>query len=134
MAGKISAEELRSTLEGETPFALIDVREPAEYNSSHIPGSSLIPRRLLEFQMAAAVPYNGAQVVLCDDDERRAALAAATLERMGYSHVSVLDGGINRWVSRDHPKTSAKKWKWYTTCPRSMQPSCTDGRIGATSW
>ena len=103
MARNISAEELGSTLEGNTQFALIDVREPAEYNSSHIPGSSLIPRRLLEFQMAAAVPYKGAQVVLCDDDERRAALAATTLERMGYSRVFVLDGGINRWVSRDHP-------------------------------
>ena len=103
MATKISAEELRSTLEGATPFALIDVREPGEYNSSHIPGSSLIPRRLLEFQMAAAVPYKGAQVVLCDDDEKRSTLAAATLERMGHSQVFVLDGGINRWVSLNHP-------------------------------
>ena len=56
MARKQSAEELASTLEGKTPFALIDRREPAEYNSSHIPGSSLIPRWLLEFQMASAVP------------------------------------------------------------------------------
>ena len=103
MAAKISPEDLRSTLEGTAPFALIDVREPAEYNSSHIPGSSLIPRRLLEFQMAAAVPYPGVHVVLCDDDERRAALATVTLERMGYSQVSVLDGGINRWVSQDLP-------------------------------
>ena len=31
-----------------TPFALVDVREPGEYNASHIPGSSLIPRRMLE--------------------------------------------------------------------------------------
>ena len=103
MAATISPEDLRSTLEGTAPFALIDVREPAEYNSSHIPGSSLIPRRLLEFQMAAAVPYPGVPVVLCDDDERRAALAAVTLERIGYSQVSVLDGGINRWVSQDLP-------------------------------
>ena len=38
-------------------------------------------------------------IVLCDDDGRRAQLAAATLERLGYRHVSVLDGGINRWVT-----------------------------------
>ena len=36
---------------------------------------------------------------MCDDDGRRAQLAAATLGRLGYSHVSVLDGGINRWVT-----------------------------------
>ena len=49
--------------------------------------------------MPHAVPFKGTQVVLCDDDGRRAQLAAATLERLGYSHVSVLDGGINRWVT-----------------------------------
>src|SRR6185436_13284673 len=45
----------------------------------------------------------GAQVVVCDDNGRRAALAAATLERMGYRQVSVLKGGVNRWASEDLP-------------------------------
>ena len=81
----------------------IDVREAGEYNSSHIAGSSLIPRRQLEFQLSPAVPYKGTPVILCDDDGRRVSLAAATVERMGYRHVSVLDGGINRWVSQDFP-------------------------------
>jgi len=99
MAGKIAPEALKSLLDGSTPFALIDVREAGEYNSSHIPGSSLIPRRQLEFQVPHAVPYKGTHVVVCDDDGRRAGFAAATVERMGYREVSVLDGGINRWVT-----------------------------------
>ena len=103
MPGEISAEALNALLEGNSPFALIDVREAGEYNSSHIPGASLIPRRELEFRLAASVPYRGVPVVLCDDDGRRAALSAATLEEMGYTQVSVLDRGINGWVSRDYP-------------------------------
>ncbi|PYN44562.1 MAG: sulfurtransferase [Candidatus Rokuibacteriota bacterium] len=99
MAGKIAPEALKSLLDGSTPFALIDVREAGEYNSSHIPGASLIARRQLEFQVPHAVPYKGTHVVVCDDDGRRAGLAAATVERMGYREVSVLDGGINRWVT-----------------------------------
>ena len=99
MAGKIAPEALKSLLDGSTPFALIDVREAGEYNSSHIPGASLIPRRQLEFLVSHAVPYKGTHVVVCDDDGRRAGLAAATVERMGYREVSVLDGGINRWVT-----------------------------------
>src|SRR5256712_1271189 len=102
MAGKIAPEALKSLLDGSTPFALIDVREAGEYNSSHIPGSSLIARRQLEFQVPYAVPYKGTHVVVCDDDGRRAGLAAATVERMGYRDVSVLDGGINRWVTDGH--------------------------------
>jgi len=99
MANKIAPQTLKGLLEGSAPFALIDVREAGEYNSSHIPGASLIARRQLEFQVPHAVPYKGTHVVVCDDDGRRAGLAAATVERMGYREVSVLDGGINRWVT-----------------------------------
>jgi rhodanese-related sulfurtransferase len=103
MADRITPEALKALLAGKTPFAFIDVREAGEYNSSHIPGSSLLSRRHLEFQLPLAVPYKGTHVILCDDDGRRAPLAAATVERMGYRHVSVLDGGINHWVSQDYP-------------------------------
>jgi rhodanese-related sulfurtransferase len=103
MVNTISPDALKDLLASRTQFAFIDVREASEYNSSHIPGASLIPRRLLEFQMALAVPYPGTPIVVCDDDGRRAALAAATLERMGYGQVSVLDGGMNHWVTRNYP-------------------------------
>src|SRR5215813_10779855 len=102
MAATISSASLESLLAGKEPFALIDVREAGEYNSSHIPGSSLIARRQLEYQVSQAVPFKGTPIVVCDDDGRRARLAAATLERLGYRQVSVLDGGINRWVTDGH--------------------------------
>ena len=101
MFEKISVEALQALLNGDSTFALIDVREAGEYNSTHIPGSSLIPRRQLASQMSAAVPLKEAQIVVCDDDGRRAGLAAATLAGMGYSNVQVLDEGINRWVTLD---------------------------------
>ena len=104
-------EDLTSLLNGDFPFALIDVREAGEYNSSHIPGSTSLPRRLLEFNMLAAVPFRDALVVVCDDDGRRASAAATTLERMGYSQVSVLQGGINRWSTLDFPT------EWGTNVP-----------------
>ena len=110
MADLISLQAC-STFASDTPCACIDVREPGEYNSSHLPGVSLLPRRQLEFHMPLAVPFLGTRVVVCDDDGRRAALAAATLESMGYSHVAVLQGGINRWVSERHPT------EWGTNVP-----------------
>ena len=111
MADRISPATLLDLLEGDTPRACIDVREPGEYNSSHIPGVSLLPRRQLEFQLPQAVPFAGTQVVICDDDGRRAALAARTVEGMGYGRVAVLQGGINRWVSENHPT------EWGTNVP-----------------
>src|SRR4029453_14332167 len=99
MAQLIIPADLQHMLDTQATCACIDVREAGEYNSTHIPGTSLVPRRELEFRMRRLVPYQGTVVVVCDDDGRRATLAAATLEHMGYSHVLVLDGGINRWTT-----------------------------------
>jgi rhodanese-related sulfurtransferase len=90
-------------LEAGAPLALIDVREHGEYNASHIPGSSSLPRRLLEFRIQRLVPCTSVQVVVVDDDGRRAGLSAQTLERMGYTSVCVLEGGLSRWASEGLP-------------------------------
>ena len=85
MAATIAPASLKSLLEGKSPFALIDVREAGEYNSSHIPGREPRWRAGSSSSLVTqAVPFKGTQVVVCDDDGRRAALAARTLERLGY--------------------------------------------------
>ncbi|PYM15456.1 MAG: sulfurtransferase [Candidatus Rokuibacteriota bacterium] len=111
MAEKISAQALDRLLKSDASFALIDVREAGEYNSSHIPGSSPLPRRQLEFALPHAAPFTGTPVIVCDDDGRRAELAAATIDRLGYRDVRVLDGGINRWVTDGFPT------EWGTNVP-----------------
>ena len=103
MPALMTAAALKSLLDTRATCALIDVREAGEYNDAHIPGSSLVPRRQLEFRMTRLVPFKGAQVIVCDDDGRRAPLAAATLERMGFGRVAVLEGGINRWTTEGYP-------------------------------
>ena len=103
MADAISVHALKALLDGRSTFAVIDVRELGEYNSSHIPGACPVPRRTLELALPAAVPFAGTSLIVCDDDGRRARLAAATAEAMGYTRVSVLDGGINRWVTENLP-------------------------------
>ena len=85
MVQSIAASDLKTMLDTQATCALIDVREPGEYNATHIPGSSLVPRRQLEFRMLRLVPCKGTSVIVCDDDGQRAPLAGATLERMGYS-------------------------------------------------
>lgn len=103
MPAEITPQALDGLLRGKTQFALLDVREPGEYNSAHIPGASLMPRRELEARILDAAPHKATPIVVCDDDGRRAALAAATLERAGYADVSVLAGGVNRWVTQEYP-------------------------------
>ena len=99
----IAPATLRELLDAGSALALIDVREHGEYNAAHIPGASSVPRRQLEFRIERLVPFRGVRVVVADDDGRRAALAARTLERMGYRAVETLDGGLNRWASEGLP-------------------------------
>ena len=103
MPTPITPDDLQQRLGEDAPIALIDVRDPPEYNASHIVGASLIPRRVLEFELSAAVPHVDTPIVLCDEDEGRVHFAAATVEGMGYRDVSVLAGGTNRWAFLDLP-------------------------------
>jgi rhodanese-related sulfurtransferase len=112
MPKEISVANLKTLLESvRQHVALIDVRETAEYNLAHIAGSCSVPRRLLEFRIEGLVPWRGARVVVCDDDGVRAGLAAATMESMGYNDVSVLTGGLNRWV------TEGEQTEWGVNVP-----------------
>jgi len=56
MANSISATDLSALMQGKSKFALIDVCEAGEYNSSHIADSSLISRKELEFRMDVSAP------------------------------------------------------------------------------
>ncbi|MCH9037702.1 MAG: rhodanese-like domain-containing protein, partial [Chloroflexi bacterium] len=99
----ITPSDLNDLLGENATLALVDVREQGEYNEAHIPGSTCLPRRVLEFRMREMAPFLGTRVVVCDDDGPRADLASVTLDRMGYPEVLVLKGGIDRWASEGYP-------------------------------
>lgn len=99
MASEITPDDLTMLFAGGKPLGLLDVREHGEYNTAHIAGSSSLPRRAIEGGARRLVPFAGTTLVVCDDDGRRAKLAATTLERIGFTDVRVLGGGLNRWTS-----------------------------------
>src|SRR6266481_2268873 len=90
MAQTITAAALKSLLDTQATCALIDVREPGEYNDSHIPGASLVPRRQLEFRLGRLVPYRGTHVIVCDDDGRRAEFELPARHEAGAGNVRVV--------------------------------------------
>jgi rhodanese-related sulfurtransferase len=103
MTAVVTPAELSDLLHAGSPLALLDVREHGEFNAAHISGATSLPRRLIEFRARKLVPCGDVLLVVCDDDGRRARLAARTFERVGYSRVAVLEGGINRWASEGQP-------------------------------
>ncbi|HTL15341.1 MAG TPA: rhodanese-like domain-containing protein [Thermomonas sp.] len=92
---------------------LVDVREPAEFETGHIPGAINIPRGVLEFQVDAhpavarvsdpALSHKDRPLVLACRTGGRAALAADTLQRMGFSDVRSIAGGVTAWAEAGLP-------------------------------
>ncbi len=90
---------------------LVDVRQSGEWEHGHIDGSVPVPRGLLEFFADPTSPRHkeeldpGKKMVVVCHSGARAALAAATLQDMGYQEVAVLDGGIAAWTAAGLPIT-----------------------------
>ena len=92
---------------------LIDVREPAEFETGHIPSSINIPRGVLEFQVDShpavarvsdpALSHKSQPLVLVCRTGGRAALAADALQRMGFSDVRSIAGGVVGWAEAGLP-------------------------------
>jgi sulfur-carrier protein adenylyltransferase/sulfurtransferase len=82
--------------EGQVIF--LDVRDLPEVNLGKIPGAVHVSRGNLETKIEAAVPRDARVVIYCASGNR-SALAAVTMQEMGYSDVCSMSGGIRGWAA-----------------------------------
>jgi sulfur-carrier protein adenylyltransferase/sulfurtransferase len=80
--------------------ALIDVREPAEWDQGHIPGATRVSKSHLEQDIETAVPGRETPVVLYCAGGFRSLFAGQTLASMGYTDVVSMSGGFGAWKSQ----------------------------------
>jgi len=78
---------------------LLDVREPAEFEISRLPGAINIPRGVLEFKIGdhPQLSKKDANILIYCKTSGRAALAALNLKRIGYTNVRSIHGGFDAW-------------------------------------
>jgi rhodanese-related sulfurtransferase len=88
----------------------IDVREYPEFAEGHIAGSELVP---LSNLAAKAGAWDRAQpLVLVCRSGRRAVDAQQRLQALGFTSLSVLDGGVERWREAGNPLTAVERRPW----------------------
>ena len=95
----VTASELRRMILDDRELALLDTREERRFAESHLFYASCCALSRLERLAPLLVPRRGARVVTCDAGAGEAARAAARLDRLGYTDVSVLEGGIAAWAA-----------------------------------
>jgi len=99
---EITVDEVKKKLDAKAAVKLIDVRETDEYSAGRLPGALSVPRGFLELRIEEKAKRDEPLVVYCAGGVR-SAFAVRTLLEMGYSDVSSMAGGYNRWHDAAYP-------------------------------
>ncbi len=84
-------------------FVLVDVREESEFAKDHLPGAIHLGKGVIERDIEGRVPELNTEMVLYCGGGYRSALAADNLQKMGYTNVISMDGGIRGWREKNYP-------------------------------
>jgi len=103
---RVKEENFRDTkkrLDAGDKMILIDTREYSEWARGHIPGAIHLGRGVIEREIEKTVPDKDAPIVLYCGGGYRSALAAESLQKMGYRNVVSMDGGWRGWTEAGFP-------------------------------
>jgi len=95
--------DVRRRLEAGERFYLVDVREESEWSRGHLPGAIHLSKGIIERDIEKTIADPSATIVLYCGGGFRSALAADSLQQMGYSDVSSMDGGWRGWCEAGYP-------------------------------
>ena len=94
------AETLERTENG---AELIDVREDNEWSAGHAAGATHIGRGVIERDIVQRFPNKSTELILYCGGGFRSALAAESLQKMGYTNVYSMAGGWKAWKDSEAP-------------------------------
>ncbi|GAB4669466.1 adenylyltransferase/sulfurtransferase MoeZ [Mycobacterium avium] len=99
----ITPRQLRELLDSGAKLALIDVREPVEFDIVHLDGAQLIPQSSINSgEGLAKLPADRMPVLYCKTGVR-SAQALAVVRQAGFSDAVHLQGGIVAWAQQMQP-------------------------------
>jgi rhodanese-related sulfurtransferase len=100
-----NVDEVKRKLDSGETFVLVDVREESEFAKDHLPGAIHLGKGVIERDVEARVPDLSTPIILYCGGGFRSALAADNLQKMGYSRVVSMDGGVRMWREKGFPLT-----------------------------
>jgi rhodanese-related sulfurtransferase len=98
-------DEVKNKMDRGSEFTLVDVREESEFAKDHLPGAIHLGKGIIERDIEARVPDLDTEIILYCGGGFRSALAADNLQKMGYTNVISMDGGIRDWREKRYPLT-----------------------------
>jgi rhodanese-related sulfurtransferase len=102
---ELTVDEVKAKLDRGEKFQLVDVREESEFAKDHLPNAIHLGKGIIERDIEERVPDTAAPLILYCGGGFRSALAADNLQKMGYTNVISMDGGIRVWREKGFPLT-----------------------------
>jgi len=99
---ELSVDETLEAVNGGSA-RLIDVREDNEWEAGHARGAEHLGRGIIERDIERVVPDKDSELILYCGGGYRAALAADSLQKMGYTNVASVAGGWRAWLEAEAP-------------------------------
>ena len=103
---EVTVDDVKAMLDRGDKFVLVDVREESEFAKDHLPGAVHLGKGVIERDIEQRVPDPATPLVLYCGGGYRSALAADNLQKMGYTNVLSMDGGIRDWRAKQYPLTT----------------------------
>jgi rhodanese-related sulfurtransferase len=100
-----TVDDVKEKLDAGEKFLLVDVREESEFAKDHLPGAIHLGKGVIERDVETRVPDLNAPMILYCGGGFRSALAADNLQKMGYTNVISMDGGVREWREKNYPMT-----------------------------
>ena len=100
---ELTVDQVKAKVDRGERFHLVDVREESEWAKDHLPKATFLGKGIIERDIEQKVPDVGAEIVLYCGGGYRSALAADNLQKMGYTNVYSMDGGIRGWREKQYP-------------------------------
>ncbi|HEY1375517.1 MAG TPA: rhodanese-like domain-containing protein [Gemmataceae bacterium] len=97
--------DVKARLDRGERLNLLDVREESEYAAGHIPGAVHLGKGIIERDVEGKYPDKSSELLLYCGGGFRSALAADNLQKMGYTNVISVDGGMRGWRQGGYPET-----------------------------
>lgn len=96
---EITVQELKEKLANNQRFYLIDVREESEFANGCIPTALHLSKGVIERDIEKYIANADAEIVVYCSGGYRSALVADSLQKMGYSNVASVSGGLTAWLN-----------------------------------
>lgn len=101
-----TVDDVKARMDKRDKFVLVDVREDREYDKDHLPGAIHLGKGIIERDIEGKYPDVNTPLVLYCGGGFRSALSADNLQKMGYTNVISMDGGIREWREKGYPLES----------------------------